>query len=129
SLGSAMADPHSSFTSSHDPVALALAEDVGSGDVTCQYFVDASRRGHARIFARQACVLAGVEAAARAFHLVDAATAVRTLRADGDALAVGDPVLEAAGLVRSLLTAERTALNFIQRLSGVATLTRAYVDA
>ncbi len=113
----------------HDPVALAIAEDVGSGDVTCEYFVDAAQRGLARIFAKQPAVLAGVEAAARAFRLVDGETTVRVLRADGDALKVGDAVLEASGRVRSLLTAERTALNFIQRLSGVATLTRQYVEA
>jgi nicotinate-nucleotide pyrophosphorylase (carboxylating) len=115
--------------SDYDPVALALAEDVGVGDVTCEYFVGAEQRGVARIFAKQACVLAGVESSAHAFRLVDPGTEVRTLRADGDSLAVGDPVLEAAGKVRSLLTAERTALNFIQRLSGVATMTRKFVDA
>jgi len=112
-----------------DPVALALAEDVGPGDVTCQFFVGEGQRGGARIFAKQPCVLAGVEAAARSFRLVDGATTVRTLRVDGETLAVGDTVLEAEGFVRSLLTAERTALNFIQRLSGVATMTRRYVEA
>ncbi len=116
-------------TTSHDPVALALAEDVGPGDVTCEFFVGAELRGRARIFAKQACVLAGIEEAARTFRLVDPQTTVRTLRANGDALAVGDAVLEAEGAVRSLLTAERTALNFVQRLSGIATLTRAYVEA
>jgi nicotinate-nucleotide pyrophosphorylase (carboxylating) len=115
--------------SDHDPVALALAEDVGAGDVTCEYFVGAEQRGMARIFAKQACVLAGVESSAHAFELVDPATEVRILRKDGESLAVGDPVLEATGKVRSLLTAERTALNFIQRLSGVATMTRKFVDA
>lgn len=124
-----MAESSLSAIPSPDPVALALAEDVGAGDVTCAFFVDAERRGKARIFAKQAGVLAGVEEAARTFRLVDGATTVRTLRANGDVLAVGDTVLEAAGLVRSLLTAERTALNFIQRLSGVATLTRQYVEA
>jgi nicotinate-nucleotide pyrophosphorylase (carboxylating) len=114
---------------SPDPVALAIAEDAGPGDVTCEFFVEAGLRGRARIFAKQPCVLAGVEEAARAFRLVDAQTAVRTLRADGDVLAVGDAVIEAEGSVRSLLTAERTALNFVQRLSGVATLTRQYVEA
>lgn len=115
--------------SDYDPVALALAEDVGPGDVTCEFFVDPDQRGTARIFAKQNCVLAGVEAAARAFRLVDPDTVVRVARADGDALSVGDTALEADGRVRSLLTAERTALNFIQRLSGVATLTRKYVNA
>ncbi len=112
-----------------DPVALALAEDIGSGDLTCAFFVDAARSGKARIFAKQPCTLAGSDAAARAFALVDATLEVRTLRKDGDALQPGDTALEISGSVRSILTAERTALNFIQRLSGVATLTRAFADA
>ena len=114
---------------SPDPVALALAEDIGTGDLTCGYFVDLARSGKARIFAKQPCVLAGTETAARAFALVDSTLAVRTVRKDGDALQPGDTALEISGPVRSILTAERTALNFIQRLSGVATLTRTFVDA
>ena len=110
-------------------MSLALAEDIGPGDLTCAYFVDASRHGKARIFAKQPCVLAGSDVAARAFALVDASLAVRIVREDGDALQPGDTALEITGAVRSILTAERTALNFIQRLSGVATLTRAFVDA
>ena len=110
-------------------VSLALAEDIGVGDLTCAYFVDASRSGKARIFAKKPCVLAGTEVAARAFALVDASLQVRIVRNDGDALAPGDTALEISGPVRGILTAERTALNFIQRLSGVATLTRAFVDA
>ena len=138
-------------------VSLALAEDIGDGDLTCAYFVDASRSGKARIFAKQPCVLAGVEVAAHAFLLMDAfrmrreefeagkpsanadgsyslvpptaAIEVSIVRKNGDALAPGDTALEISGPVRSILTAERTALNFIQRLSGVATLTRAFVDA
>jgi nicotinate-nucleotide pyrophosphorylase (carboxylating) len=91
--------------------------------------VDAARSGKARIFAKQHCVLAGAEAAARAFAFVDPSLEVRIVRKDGDALQPGDTALEIAGPVRSILTAERTALNFIQQLSGVATLTRAFVDA
>lgn len=117
------------MSNEHDPVALALAEDIGARDVTCEFFVDAAQRGLARIFARQPCVLAGIECAERAFQLVDAAVEVRSLRKNGDALAAGDAVLEARGGVRPLLTAERTALNFIQQLSGVATLTRRFVEA
>lgn len=117
------------MSNAHDPVAHALAEDIGGGDVTCEFFVEASQRGLARIVAKQACVLAGIACGERAFRLVDAATEVRVLRKDGDALPVGDAVLEAHGSVRALLTAERAALNFIQQLSGVATLTRRFVDA
>ena len=112
-----------------DPVALALAEDIGAGDLTCAYFVDAAREGKARIFAKQACVLAGVDTAVRAFALVDVSLDIGVARKDGDALRPGDTAFEISGPVRSILTAERTALNFIQRLSGVATLTRSFVDA
>jgi nicotinate-nucleotide pyrophosphorylase (carboxylating) len=121
-----MADPIENFP---DPVARALAEDIGSGDLTCAYFVDAARGGMARIFAKQPCVLAGTDTAARTFALVDGSLTVRPVRKDGDALQPGDTALEITGPVRSILTAERTALNFIQQLSGVATLTRAFVDA
>ena len=112
-----------------DPVALALAEDIGSGDLTCAYFVYAMRYGKARIFAKQPCVLAGVETAARAFALVDPSLEVHIVRKDGDSLLPGDTVMKIVGSVRDILTAERTALNFIQQLSGVATLTRAFVEA
>ena len=122
-------NPKSRIENLPDPVALALAEDIGGGDLTCAYFVAAARRGKARIFAKQPCVLAGVEVAARAFALVDAALAVRNVCNDGDAMHPGDTALEISGPARSILTAERTALNFIQRLSGIATLTRAFVDA
>ena len=122
-------NPQSAIRNPPDPVALALAEDIGAGDLTCRYFVDAAQRGTARIFTRQECVLAGVEIAARAFRLVDAALEIRIVRAHGSALNPGDAALEISGSVRSILTGERTALNFIQRLSGVATLTRRFVDA
>ncbi len=91
--------------------------------------MDAARSGKARIFAKQACILAGTGTAARAFALVDATLDVRAVRNDGDALQPGDTALEISGAVRGILTAERTALNFIQRLSGVATLTRTFVEA
>jgi nicotinate-nucleotide pyrophosphorylase (carboxylating) len=122
-------NPQSAIRNSSDPVALALAEDIGTGDLTCGYFVDSARRGKARIFAKQPCVLAGVEIAARAFALVDATLDVLAVCRDGTALESGDTTLEISGAVRGILTAERTALNFIQRLSGVATLTREFVNA
>lgn len=112
-----------------DPVAVALAEDIGGGDLTCRYFVDPSRLGTARIFTRQACVVAGTGVAARAFQLVDPSLHVRAACADGAALKPGDTALEIEGSVRGILTAERTALNFIQRLSGIATLTRTFAEA
>ena len=108
-----------------DPVAIALAEDIGAGDVTCACFVAEEHRSAAKIFVKQdSAIAAGVEVAAEVFHLVDASLEVRVVRPSGSVLARGD-----TGSTRSILTSERTALNFIQQLSGVATLTRKFVDA
>ena len=112
----------------HDPIAVALAEDIGPGDLTSRYFVGTERRG-ARIFAKEPAVAAGVNTGAEVFRRVDPQLEVRVVRGDGGALVKGDTVLEISGAVRSILTAERVALNFIQRLSGTATLTRRFVDA
>ena len=112
-----------------DPIAAAIAEDIGDGDVTCQFFVDPHQRGHAQIVAREDSIAAGVETAAEVFTRVDPATSVSIVAPSGSRVAPGDTVLEVDGLVASILTAERVALNFLQRLSGVATITRRYVDA
>lgn len=112
-----------------DLIDLALAEDVGAGDVTVRYFTGASRRGRARIVARQAGVLAGIEVAAEVFRRVDETLEIVAVKSDGDSLSPDDEVLTIAGALGSILTAERTALNFLQRLSGVATQTRRYVEA
>jgi nicotinate-nucleotide pyrophosphorylase (carboxylating) len=109
-------------------IDAALAEDIGPGDLTSQYFVG-SQRGRARIFAKERAVAAGVEVAAEVFRRVDRKLAVRIVHASGRRVAKGNTVLEIDGPVRSILTAERVALNFLQRLSGVATLTRQFVDA
>ena len=114
--------------SGHDPVAIALAEDIGRGDLTSRYFVGAERRC-ARIFAKEPAVAAGVETAAEVFRRVDPQIGVAVVRASGSAVPSGQTVLEITGAVRSILTAERVALNFLQRLSGVATLTRKFVEA
>ena len=112
----------------HDPIAIALAEDIGTGDLTSRYFVGTEERS-ARIFAKEPAVAAGVGTGAEVFRRVDSQLAVRVVREDGSPLAKGDTVLEIRGAVRSILTAERVALNFIQRLSGTATLTRRFVEA
>lgn len=112
-----------------DLITLALAEDIGGGDVTTAFFTDPTRRATARIVARQPCVLAGVQVAAEVFRRVDQELHVAFLHADGAQLQRGDVALSIGGKAASLLTAERTALNFLQRLSGVATSTRAYVSA
>ncbi len=112
----------------HDPIAVALAEDIGSGDLTSRYFVGTESRS-ARIFAKEPAVAAGIGTGTEVFRRVDSQLEVRVVREDGAALAKGDTVLEISGAVRSILTAERVALNFIQRLSGTATLTRRFVEA
>jgi len=114
--------------SAHDPVAIALAEDIGRGDLTSRYFVGTEKR-EAWIFAKEPAVVAGVETAAEVFRRVDPQMGVSVIRASGSAVEKGQTVLEISGSVRSILTAERVALNFIQRLSGVATLTRKFVGA
>ena len=112
----------------HDPIAVALAEDLGSGDLTSRYFVGDERRS-ARIFAKEPAVAAGIGTGAEVFRRVDPQIEVRVVHGDGSTLEKGDTVLEINGAVRSILTAERVALNFIQRLSGIATLTRRFVEA
>jgi nicotinate-nucleotide pyrophosphorylase (carboxylating) len=112
-----------------DLIALALAEDIGAGDLTSAFFTDPHRQAEARLVAREACVLAGTATAKEVFRRVDGRLEVRQDRQDGDELAAGDVALTVFGAAASLLTAERTALNFLQRLSGVATLTRQYVAA
>lgn len=111
-----------------DLLDLALAEDIGPGDVTVRFFTDPARRATARIVAKQAGVLAGTETAREIFRRVDGGLDITIRKTDGERLSSGDEVMVVAGLLGSLLTAERTALNFLQRLSGVATQTRRYVD-
>lgn len=110
-------------------IRMALAEDVGAGDVTARFFVPEEARLEAVILAKEPGVLAGGAVAEAVFQAVDPGISVKVLKADGEALAVREVVLELAGPARSILTAERTALNFLQRLSGIATQTAAYVDA
>jgi nicotinate-nucleotide pyrophosphorylase (carboxylating) len=110
-------------------VQMALTEDIGSGDVTSLYFIPESSRSKARIMAKEAGVLSGTALALEVFRQVDKALAVWLEMQDGQAFAVGDTILTLEGSTRSILTAERTALNFLQRLSGVATNTRKYVEA
>lgn len=112
----------------NDLIDLALREDIGSGDVTVRYFTDPARRCHARILAKQAGVLAGTGTAAEVFRRVDESIVATKMLEDGALLEAGMEVLRLAGPTGSILTAERTALNFLQRLSGVATQTRRYVD-
>ena len=111
-------------------VGLALAEDLGAaGDVTSAATIPAGQTGRAAVVARSPGVLAGIEAAARVVERVDPDLRFEPRLADGAPLNKGDVIATVGGPMRSLLSAERTLLNFLQRLSGVATLTRQYVDA
>ena len=111
-----------------DLIDLALREDVGSGDVTVCYFTDPARWCRARIIAKQPGVLAGTDTAGEVFRRVDARISITRAADDGASLAPGEEAMRITGPTGSILTAERTALNFLQRLSGVATQTRRYVD-
>ena len=110
-------------------IDLALVEDVGLGDVTSEYFVPADRMARAMVLGKTDGILAGTEIAKEVFQRVDEETGVNILLDDGSHIAPGAIVMEVRGAARSLLTAERTALNFLQRLSGVATKTAEFVEA
>ncbi len=119
------------FGAVEDLVARAVAEDLQSGgDVTTLSTVPAGLRGRADAVPRTAGVVAGIPVAARVFELVgQGRITVDEVAADGTAVQPGDVLLTARGPVRDILTAERTALNLLCHLSGVATVTRAWVDA
>lgn len=109
--------------------AAALAEDIGSGDWTTLWTVDPAARGEGRIVAKAAGVVAGVEPAGQVFRALDPDLALSWRRRDGDPVAPGEVVLDLRGSLRSILSGERTALNVLGRLSGIATLARSYADA
>jgi len=109
-------------------VAAALEEDLGrTGDLTTQAVVAAGRKAKATFVAREAMTVAGLDAAREVFRQLDPEVAFTGLVPDGSAVEAGAVVAEAAGSARALLSGERTALNFLQRMSGIATATRAAV--
>ena len=111
-------------------VKLALAEDLGAaGDVTTDALIDPEADGRWALVAREGGVVAGLDAATLAGWLIDPDIVFEIAAADGARVKAGDVIMQIEGAARSVLTAERTMLNFIGRLSGVATLTRTYVDA
>ena len=109
-------------------VRRALAEDFGWGDVTTEAIIDRDQKARGLIVAKSTCVMAGVEIAAEAFRQLDPAAQITIRRPDGQRCERGTEVAEVRGQATALLTAERTALNFLQRLCGIATLTRQFVD-
>jgi len=109
-------------------IDLALAEDVGKGDVTTVATVPEGKEGRAVIIAKAYGIVCGLPIAAEAFRNVDAAIRLTHLASDGEPVAPGDVVAALSGPLRGILTAERTALNFLTHLSGIATLTARFVD-
>ena len=110
-------------------IDLALDEDVAFGDVTSQSIFAVDHNSKARILAREDMVVCGLEVAKRVFARVDAALKVDVKVKDGDRVSKGSTLLVVEGPTISILTAERTALNFLQRLSGIATLSGRFADA
>ena len=110
-------------------IDLALDEDAGLGDVTSRAIFSPAHRSRAFIDAKQDLVICGLEVAARVFARVDPALKVAALAHDGARMKRGARVMSIIGPTASMLTAERTALNFLQRLSGIATLSRRFADA
>jgi nicotinate-nucleotide pyrophosphorylase (carboxylating) len=107
-----------------DVVLRALAEDVGSGDLTTNALVDEESTGVAAIYSKEAGVLAGMPVAERVFHVLDPGAVFEGLLAEGSDLAPGGMIARVRASGRALLTGERTALNFLRHLSGIATATR-----
>lgn len=105
----------------------ALAEDISQGDITSETLIPAELRGKALLRAKAKGILAGIDIAGRVFQRVDPSLQIEFLTTDGTEIKAGDVIATVAGKVASILKAERTALNFLQRLSGTATLTAGYV--
>jgi nicotinate-nucleotide pyrophosphorylase (carboxylating) len=110
-------------------VRRALAEDLGWGDVTTEATVAPDLRARGVILAKSSCVVAGVDVAAETFRQLDPAAVFTVLKSDGAACEPGDIIAEVHGAAASMLTAERTALNLMQRMTGIATMTRRFVQA
>ena len=111
-------------------IALALEEDLGAaGDVTTSALIPDDARGRAELVVKEDLVLSGLDAFARVFHHVDPEVAVRNLARDGEEVRAPKVIAELRGRLRSLLVAERTALNLIQRACGIATLARSATEA
>jgi nicotinate-nucleotide pyrophosphorylase (carboxylating) len=112
-----------------DPIAVALEEDIGGGDITTEFFVPETLRSSGRILVREKAIVAGAQTAAEVFRQVDPSLDTQVVVADGVEVNSGDVIVEIRGLARSILKAERVALNFLQHLSGIATLTRQFIAA
>jgi nicotinate-nucleotide pyrophosphorylase (carboxylating) len=116
-------------TEYHDLVRRALEEDVRSGDITTDATVPAGQQARGRFLAKADCVVAGIDVALEAFRQLEPRIRADLHKHDGELCKAGDVIGEVFGPARVLLVGERTALNFLQRLSGIATRARRYVDA
>ena len=112
-----------------DLVRRALIEDLGAGDVTSEATVPAAARARGCFLVKSPCVVAGLDVAIEVFRQIEPAVQVTFAKVDGDRCEPGDEIAHLVGLARTLLAGERTALNFLQRLSGIATSARRFVDA
>ena len=110
-----------------DPVDISLAEDVGSGDLTSLFFIPDLHISKSRIFAKEDCVIAGVAVVRRVYEKIDPRLKLVIVKEDGTVGKPGETVIELSGSTRSILTGERVALNFLQHLAGIATLTAQFV--
>jgi nicotinate-nucleotide pyrophosphorylase (carboxylating) len=110
-------------------IEVAIEEDIGRGDVTTEATIAEHVMAHAWLVTKQDTVLAGIEVFAKVYAALDSSICIMPSYKDGDLLSAGTVVARLEGRARSLLGGERVALNFLQRLSGIATLTRRYVDA
>ena len=109
-------------------IRIALDEDIGPGDITTEHLVDSDRIGNGMIMAKESLVIAGLEIAEEVFRNLDANLSFDSAYKDGDFIEAGESVVRVSGTLKALLMGERTALNFLQRLSGVATHVRSYVN-
>ena len=108
-------------------IALALKEDIGPGDITTDNLVSPSQKGRGQIVAKQDLVIAGIDVARKVFHALEPGIEFAAQFADGDSVKTGSCVVRMEGSLAALLKGERTALNFLQRLSGIATQARDFV--
>ncbi|MCG2758125.1 MAG: carboxylating nicotinate-nucleotide diphosphorylase [Desulfobacteraceae bacterium] len=109
-------------------IKIALEEDIGPGDITTENLIDKDLKGIGEIVAKEPIVIAGLDVARQVFEQLDSDISFKPNFKDGDFIEKGNIVLEVEGKLRALLMGERTALNFLQRLSGIATHVRSYVE-
>ena len=124
-----MTSPRQGLGGFEELVKAALEEDIGRGDATTAATIPANQRARGVILAKSALVVAGLDVAAETFRQLDATVVVEVSWGDGARVGANEPIAFVSGNARALLTAERTALNFLQRLCGIATLTAKFVDA